>query len=98
MTNADPRLAKPNRSSLCWDYTVGRYLDDVDGVYLDSLGTAMSGFNNVREDHLAVMTEPLVYDEATARPCERHAAPDGLCGMGRLRIASEGQAPVRKRL
>lgn len=69
MTNADPRLAKPNRCSLCWDYTVGRYLDDVEGVYLDSLGTAMSGFNNVREDHLAVMTEPLVYDEATARPC-----------------------------
>ena len=69
-TNADPRLAKPNRASLCWDYTVGVNPDLVDGLYLDSVSYGFSvGFNNTRPEHLAVMDEPLVYDVDTARPC-----------------------------
>ena len=69
-TNADPRLPRPNRASICWDYTVGIDLDRVDGVYLDSVSYGFSvNFCNVRPDHLAVMDEPLVYDVETARPC-----------------------------
>lgn len=69
-TNSDPRLAPPNRASLCWDYTIGLDLDSVDGVYLDSVSYGFSvNFRNVRPDHLAVMDEPLVYDPETAQPC-----------------------------
>jgi len=69
-TNSDPRLAKPNRASLCWDYTVGLDLEAIDGVYLDSLSYGFAvNFLNVRPEHLAVMTEKLIYDPETARPC-----------------------------
>lgn len=69
-TNPDPRLPKPNRHSLCWDHRVGPGIDKVDGLYLDSLAyNPPINFNNVRPEHLAVMDEPLVYDEKTARPC-----------------------------
>lgn len=69
-TNADPRLARPNRASLCWDYTIGLAPDAVDGIYLDSVAYGFSSsFNNVRPEHLAVMDEPLVWDVDTARPC-----------------------------
>ena len=69
-TNADPRLATPNRASLCWDYTIGLDVDHVDGVYLDSVSYGFSvDFRNVRPDHLAVMDEPLIYDPETAQPC-----------------------------
>lgn len=69
-TNSDPRLGKPNRASLCWDYTVGLDLDAIDGLYLDSVtyGFAVN-FNNIRPEHLAVMDEPLVYDPEYAVPC-----------------------------
>ena len=69
-TNSDPRLAPPNRASLCWDYTIGLDVDRVDGVYLDSVSYGFSvDFRNVRPDHLAVMDEPLIYDPETAQPC-----------------------------
>lgn len=69
-TNPDPRLPKPNRMSLCWDKRVGDGMDKVDGVYLDSVAYATPiNYNNVRPEHLAVMDEPLVYDERTATPC-----------------------------
>ena len=68
-TNPDPRIAKPNRASICWDYVLSKCIGNADGVYLDSLTAEACGFSNVRSDHLAVMTEPLVYDPATARPC-----------------------------
>ena len=69
-TNPDPRLPKPNRHSLCWDKRIGPWIDKVDGIYLDSVAyNTPIDFNNVRPEHLAVMDEPLVYDERTARPC-----------------------------
>ena len=69
-TNADPRLGRPNRASLCWDYTVGLDVGAIDGLYLDSVSYGFAvDFNNVRPEHLAVMDEPLVYDTETARPC-----------------------------
>ena len=69
-TNSDPRLTRPNRASLCWDYTIGLDPDAIDGLYLDSVSYGFAvNFNNVRPEHLAVMDEPLVYDVETARPC-----------------------------
>lgn len=69
-TNPDPRLPKPSRYSLCWDRRVGQWIDKIDGIYLDSVAyNTPIDFNNVRPDHLAVMDEPLVYDERTAQPC-----------------------------
>jgi len=69
-TNSDPRLPKPNRASLCWDYTIGKNIDLVDGVYLDSLDYAFAvNYLNVRPEHLAVMTESLTYDSVTGVPC-----------------------------
>ena len=69
-TNSDPRLPQPNRASLCWDYTIGKNIDLVDGVYLDSLDYAFAvNYLNVRPGHLAVMTESLTYDSVTGVPC-----------------------------
>ncbi len=69
-TNPDPRLPKPNRCSICWDHTLAPRLDDIDGVYLDSVAYGFSAnFRNVRPEHLAVFDEPLVYDLETFRPC-----------------------------
>ena len=69
-TNPDPRLAKPNRASLCWDYTLASCEDAVDGVYLDSVSYRFAvNYRNVRKEHLDVMDEPLVYDFDTAVPC-----------------------------
>ena len=69
-TNPDPRLAKPNRCSLCWDNTLAPRLDEIDGVYLDSVSYGFSvDFRNVRTEHLAVFDAPLVYDTETLRPC-----------------------------
>ena len=69
-TNPDPRLAKPNRCSLCWDNTLAPRLDEIDGVYLDSVSYGFSvDFRNVRPEHLAVFDAPLVYDRETLRPC-----------------------------
>ena len=69
-TNPDPRLAKPNRCSICWDHTLAPRLDDIDGVYLDSIAYGFAAdFRNVRPEHLAVFDAPLVYDQDTLRPC-----------------------------
>lgn len=69
-TNPDPRLAKPNRCSICWDHLLAPRLDDVDGVYLDSVAYGFSvDYRNVRPEHLEVFDAPLVYDIATLRPC-----------------------------
>ncbi len=69
-TNPDPRLAKPNRCSICWEHTLAPRLDDIDGVYLDSVSYGFSAdFRNVRAEHLAVFDAPLVYDQDTLRPC-----------------------------
>lgn len=69
-TNPDPRLAKPNRCSICWDRILAPRLDDIDGVYLDSVSYGFSvDFRNVRSEHLAVFDAPLIYDTETLRPC-----------------------------
>ena len=70
-TNPDPRIGRPNRAALCWDYTIGPGMDIVDGVYLDSMSymSFTIDYRNVRPEHLAVMTENLVYDGETGRPC-----------------------------
>ena len=69
-TNPDPRLAKPNRCSICWEHTLAPRLDDIDGVYLDSISYGFAAdFRNVRTEHLAVFDAPLVYDLDTLRPC-----------------------------
>ena len=69
-TNPDPRLARPNRCSICWDHTLAPRLDDIDGVYLDSVSYGFSAdFRNVRPEHLAVFDAPLVYDQETLQPC-----------------------------
>ena len=69
-TNPDPRLAKPNRCSICWDHTLAPRLDDIDGVYLDSISYGFAAdFRNMRPEHLAVFDAPLVYDQDTLRPC-----------------------------
>ena len=69
-TNSDPRLPLPNRASLCWDYTIGKNIDLVDGVYLDSLDYVFAvNYLNVRPEHLAVMAESLTYDSVTGVPC-----------------------------
>ena len=65
--NVDPRLPEPNASSTFCGNIDKWGLDTIDGVYLDNV--YVQQFNNVRPDHLAVMSEPLVYDPATARPC-----------------------------
>ena len=69
-TNPDPRLAKPNRCSICWDHTLAPRLDDIDGAYLDSISYGFAAdYRNVRPEHLAVFDAPLVYDQDTLRPC-----------------------------
>jgi hypothetical protein len=69
-TNPDPRLPKPNRSSICWNYTLGPGLDGIDGVYLDSVSYGFAAdYRNVRSEHLAVFDAPLIYDTETLRPC-----------------------------
>ena len=69
-TNSDSRLPRPNRASLCWEYTIGKNIDLVDGVYLDSLDyTFAVNYLNVRPEHLAVMAETLIYDSVTGVPC-----------------------------
>ena len=65
--NVDPRLPKPSAASHFFDVVAGWGMDTIDGVYLDNV--YIQNFNNVRPDHLAVMTEPLVYDADTAQPC-----------------------------
>ncbi len=65
--NVDPRLPAPSAASHFFDVIKGWGLDTIDGVYLDNV--YVQNFNNVRPDHLAVMTEPLVYDPETAQPC-----------------------------
>ncbi len=65
--NVDPRLPKPSAASHFMDIIAKWGLDSIDGVYLDNV--YMQDFNNIRPDHLAVMTEPLVYDVETAQPC-----------------------------
>ena len=69
-TNPDPRLPKPNRSSICWDHTLAPGLDGIDGVYLDSVSYGFAAdYRNVRPEHLAVFDAPLIYDTDTLRPC-----------------------------
>ena len=69
-TNPDPRITRPNRCSICWDRLLAPRLDDIDGVYLDSVAYGFSvDFRNVRPEHLAVFDAPLVYDLDTLRPC-----------------------------
>ena len=69
-TNPDPRLPKPNRCSICWDHTLAPHLDEIDGVYLDSVSYGFAAdYRNVRPEHLAVFDAPLIYDTDTLRPC-----------------------------
>ena len=69
-TNPDPRLPKPNRCSICWDHTLASALDEIDGVYLDSVSYGFAAdYRNVRPEHLAVFDAPLIYDTDTLRPC-----------------------------
>ena len=68
-TNSDPRIPKPNSATLCWDYTVSRNIDLVDGVYLDSLSSFSVDYLNTRPEHLSAMTESLTYDRVTGVPC-----------------------------
>ena len=69
-TNPDPRLTvRPCRHSICWESSIGLDLDAVDGVYLDSVTVGCADYNNVRPEHLAVVTENLIYDPETAQPC-----------------------------
>ena len=65
--NVDPRLPAPSAASHFFDVIKNWGMDTIDGVYLDNV--YVQNFNNVRPDHLAVMTEPLVYDPETAQPC-----------------------------
>ena len=68
-TNPDPRITKPNCGTMCWDYTIGRRMGLVDGVYLDSVSIFSADYLNIRPEHLAVMCANLTYDSATGMPC-----------------------------
>ena len=65
--NVDPRLPAPSAASHFFDVIKNWGMDTIDGVYLDNV--YVQDFNNVRPDHLVVMTESLVYDPETAQPC-----------------------------
>lgn len=68
-TNADPRLPKPNRASINWDYVLKNAIPHADGIYLDSVSYSFSSrFLNTRKEHLAVMDENLTYESTTGIP------------------------------
>ncbi len=64
-----PAFAGTKPRTLCWNYDVAPRLPRADGVYLDSLSYDFAvDYLNVAPSHLAVMTEPLVFDPDSGRP------------------------------
>lgn len=66
ITNPDPDLPAPNRSSLALDYEAGAYLEKVDGIYVDSV--SLLNRENHRAEHFAAADLPLAFSTDTAEP------------------------------
>ena len=88
--STDPDLPQPNIASICRQYEIDPALQWADGIYLDSVSMAHTGFEDYDPMHLAAADLPLSFSMSTGRPV-------ALSGLAHLEFMSGLQAQLHRR-